>query len=85
MHAVDDEYHMVFDCPAFERLRAARRHLFSSRVAYDMVTFMRQKDQVGVFQHILACLREVAEILDVDHSLDVDVGITEQHDTYDSD
>ena len=85
MHAVDDEYHMVFDCPAFERLRAARRHLFTSRVAYDMVTFMRQKDQVGVFKHILACLREVAEILDVDHSLDVDVGITEQHDTYDSD
>ena len=47
-----------------------------------MVTFMRQKDQVGVFKHILACLREIAEILDVDHSLDVDVGITEQHDTY---
>ena len=51
----------------------------------DMITFMRQKDQADVFKHILACLREIVEILDVDHSQDVDVGVTEQHDTYDSD
>ena len=85
MHVVDDEFHMVFDCPAFERLRAARRHLFSGSVAYDMAAFMRQKDQKGVFQHTLACLREIDEILDVDHTQDVDVGIVEQHDTCDSD
>ena len=85
MHAIDDEYHLVFDCPAFESLRAARRHLFSSRVGYDMAAFMRQRDQAGVLQHILACLRDVGEILDVDHSRDVDVGINEQPDAYDSD
>ena len=85
MHEVDDEWHMVFDCPAFESLRAARRQLFSGRVAYDMVAFMRQKDQMGIFKHVLACLRDVSEILDVDHSQDVDVGISERHDTYDSD
>ena len=84
MHVVDDESHMVFDCPAFERLRAAKRHLFSGSVAYDMAAFMRQKDQKGVFQHTLACLRGIDEILDVDHTQDIDVGIVEQHDTYDS-
>ena len=86
MHAVDDEWHLIFECPAFEGLRAARRHLYSSRVAYDMAAFMRQRDQKAVFQHILACLREVNSFIDVDHSQDVDVGMyDEQRDTYDSD
>ena len=85
MGEVDDEYHMIFDCPAFEGLRAANRHLFSGQIAYDMAAFMRQPDQKAVFQHILACLREVNELNDVDHSQDVDVGIDEQPDTYDSD
>ena len=76
---------MVFECPTFEGLRAARRTLFSSRIAYDMAAFMRQRDQKGVFQHVLACLHEVNERVNVDHSRDVDIGIHEQPDTYDSD
>ncbi len=70
--------------PTFEGLRVANRHLFSSHVAYDMAAFMQQKDQSAVLRHILACLREVNELNDVDHSRDVDVGIHEQPDTYDS-
>ena len=85
MGEVDDERHLIFECPAFECFRTARRHLFSGHVAYDMAAFMRQQDQRGVFQHVLACLREVQDILDVDHSHDVDIGIHEQRDTYDSD
>ena len=40
---------------------------------------------MGIFQHILACLHEVRECVHVDRSHDVDVGIDEQPDTYDSD
>ena len=82
---LDDERHLIFECPAFEHFRAARRHLFSGQIAYDMSAFMRQRDQKGVFQHVLACLRDVQDRLDVDHSHDVDVGISEQRDNYDSD
>lgn len=86
MYAVesDDEWHMIFDCPVFEDLRAARQHLVSSMMAYDMPAFMKHKDQMGVLKHVLACLHEVHQYLDVDHSQDVDIGIREQRDTYDS-
>ena len=85
LQSIDDEWHMVYECPVFDGLRAARRFLFSGTAAHDLSAFMRQRDQKGVFQHILACLREVHEHLNVDHSQDVDVGIDEQPDTYDSD
>ena len=47
MQSVDDEWHMIFDCPMFEGFRAARRSLFSSSVAYDVAAFMRQRDQIN--------------------------------------
>ena len=42
MHIVDDERHLVFKCPAFHHLRAARRHLFTADVGEDMKAFMSQ-------------------------------------------
>ena len=34
--ALDDECHLVFECPAFEQLRADSRHLLGPQVAFDM-------------------------------------------------
>ena len=59
MRAIDDEGHVVFKCPAFEYLRAAKRHLFTSRVALDTACFMSvsvQSDQAGVLHHVLIAL-----------------------------
>ena len=36
MHALDDERHLVFECPALEHLRAARKQLFNVRVDVNM-------------------------------------------------
>ena len=82
MHVIDDERHLVFECPAFEHIRAARRELFTAEVGLDMKCFMAQRDQKGVFWHILNCLREVEDLADVDRSLDVDLGLAVVHDTY---
>ena len=78
MRSIDDERHLVFECPAFEYLRAARRHLFTSRVALDMACFMRQRDH---------CLNHVDAQADVDRSLDVDLPqkMSVEPDSYDSD
>ena len=84
MGIIDDERHLVFECAAFDWLRASRRELFSARVGLDMKRFMEQGDQQGVFWHVLNCLREVEDLADVDRSLDVDVGIPMEFDTYDS-
>ncbi|MCJ1425790.1 hypothetical protein MMC29_003690 [Sticta canariensis] len=46
-----------------------------------MVAFMRQKDHVGVFWHVLACLKEAQDLSNVDRSGDVDLGINEQPDS----
>ena len=75
MHRVDDEWLLVFECPASEYLGAARRHLFSIHVALAMTSFMRQQDQAGVLCHIVACLRKVQVMADADHSLDVGLGV----------
>ena len=60
MRAIDDERHLMFECPAFEFIRAARRHLFSMHVGLDMRLFMQQRDQKGVLCYVLDCLRELA-------------------------
>ena len=39
MHALDDERHLVFECPALEHVRAARKQLFSVRVGEKMQAF----------------------------------------------
>ena len=85
MGVVDDEYHLVFECPAFDSVRVARPGLFSTAVNLDMRAFMGQGDRHGVFWHILNCLREVEQLEDVDRSHDVALGVVVPVDTYDSD
>ena len=84
MHVIDDERHLVFECPAFESIRAARRQLCTAEVGLDMRCFMSdsQRDQKGVFWFILDCLREVEELENLDRSPDVDLGLPVEHDTY---
>ena len=57
--ALDDERHLVFECPAFEQLRADSRHLFGPEVAFDMRRFFAHRDQQMVVRFILACLRMI--------------------------
>ncbi len=54
--ALDDERHLVFECPAFEHLRRDRRHLFGREVAFDMRRFFAHTDQRGVVFFVLDCL-----------------------------
>ena len=85
MNVVDDERHLVFECPAFEFLRVTRRGLFSAWVGLDMKRFMNQRnqqDRQGVFWHIIQSLKEADELANIDRSSDVDVGVAEQYDTY---
>ena len=44
---------------------------------------MSQRDQKGVFLFILDCLREVEELENLDRSLDVNLGLPVEHDSYD--
>lgn len=54
--ALDDERHMVFECPSFEHLRSQYRQLFGQEVAFDMRLFFAHKDQHAVVRFVLACL-----------------------------
>ena len=60
MHALDDERHLVFECPAFEGLRREFRQLFGRQVGYDMRRFFAHKDQSAVVLYILRCLDSIA-------------------------
>ena len=55
--ALDDERHLVFECPAFEHLRVANRPLFGQEVGFDMRRFFAHADQRAVVMYILDCLR----------------------------
>ena len=57
MHALDDERHLVFECPALEHVRAAGKQLFNVRVGESMQAFMTQKDQHAVLWFLMDCLR----------------------------
>ena len=59
--ALDDERHLVFECPVFENLRVASRNLFSRRVNFDMQRFFAQDDQRAVELYILDCLRLIGQ------------------------
>lgn len=48
-NCIDDEQHVVFECPRFHRLRLFYHHLF---VATDMHSFFNQPDQTGVLNFI---------------------------------
>ena len=56
MSALDDERHLVFECPVFEDLRRNSRHLFCREVAFDMRRFFAHEDQHAVVMYILGCL-----------------------------
>ena len=56
MGALDDERHLVFECPSFEHLRAQHRQLFGQEVAFDMRLFFAHEDQQSVVHFVLACL-----------------------------
>ena len=55
--SIDDERHLVFECPVFEDLRREHRHLFGQEVAFDMRRFFAHKDQRAVVMYILGCMR----------------------------
>ena len=57
MTALDDERHLVFECPMFEDLRRRHSHLFGRVVAFDMRRFFAHEDQRAVVLYILGCLR----------------------------
>ena len=83
MGAIDDEKHLVFECPAFQYIRNARRKLLSAAVGLDMKAFFGQQDQGAVFGFVIDCLREVEQLADVDRSLDVVLDVSEPLDTFD--
>ena len=43
MGALDDERHLVFECPALEDLRVAYRQLFGRAVVFDIRRFFAHK------------------------------------------
>ena len=56
-HQLDDERHLVFECTAFEHLRAARRHLFTAAIGENMRAFFGQRDESAVMGYVLDCLK----------------------------
>ena len=71
---VDDERHLVFECPAFDQLRCARQHLFAAVVDGDMRAFMSQRDQSAVLWFVVDCLRHegpCSSVRDLDCDLEV--------------
>ncbi len=50
-----------------------------------MKFLMSHQDQKGVVWFILHCLRQVEQLADVDRSLDVDLDLSEECDSYASD
>ena len=62
MHALDDERHLVFECPVFEDLRSAYRCVFGPEVGFDMRRFFAQDNQRGVVLYILGCLHVLERV-----------------------
>ena len=61
MHELDDERHMIFDCPVFEHLRRAHRHLFGRDVDLSMRNFFAHRDQHAVMSYMLDCLHYIRD------------------------
>ena len=53
-HALGDEYHMLFECPATAAARAPYAHLFPPGCT--MLQFMQHPDTLAVARCILACM-----------------------------
>ena len=56
MHALDDERHLVFKCPALENLWGAKKQLFNVSIGENMQAFMTQKNQHAVLWFVMDCL-----------------------------
>ena len=82
MHKVDDERHLVFECPEFEDLRYARRHLFTATIGEDVRAFLNQRDQAGVLWFVLDCLKHPGPSPFV-QELDCDLDLNVELDTFD--
>ena len=61
MHCIDDEKHLVYECPQMQFIRDAWPELFVRRADFSMKAFFNQKDQHGVFRFVLACLHHHAK------------------------
>ena len=91
MRRVDDERHLVFECPAFDEFRYARRQLFAGVAGEDMRAFLSQQDQGAVLWFVVDCLRwegpcESVQEQDCDALGDLEVQLgrqASQADTYD--
>ena len=77
---------MLFECSAFDAIRAARSSLFADAIGQDVHAFMAQPDQGGVFWFVCDCLRVVRHELEhpgQSPSIDVvDLGISDPIDRY---
>ena len=51
---LDDEMHMIFECPEMQVVREQYSHLFSGSA--NMADFFAQDDQIAVMKFVLACL-----------------------------
>lgn len=89
MHEIDDEWHMIFGCPALDAVRAARRSLFGPGIGHSVQAFMAQDDHRSVFRFVVECVRIVTNAARTADTVAVvpivDLGISEPVDMYDSD
>ena len=70
MHALGDERHMVFECPAMQPVRDRFPGLFAANID-TMQRFMWQPDLRGVAHFVLACFDSMRDP-DTDDDADSD-------------
>ena len=62
MHSIDDEKHLVFECPQLQFIRDGWQELFSGRAQSSMKAFFNQKNQGGVMHFVLSCLEHYEKL-----------------------
>jgi hypothetical protein len=86
MHCVDDERHLVFECPQLQYIRDMWPQLFLQQAGHDMQAFFGQRNHRDVFSFVLLCLREYEKLSSGDPAHNVQLeGLQEWPDSYDSD
>ena len=84
MHSIDDEKHLVFECPQLQFIRDGWQKLFSGRAGSSMKAFSNQKNQAGVMHFVLSCLEHYEKLCSGDPAEHV-VLSDELPDAFDSD
>ncbi len=84
MHCIDDERHLVFECPQLQYIREQWPELFSEQARSGMKAFFNQEDKLSVCRFVLQCLREYEKLASGDPA-EVVVICDEWPDDYDSD